>query len=161
MSVARFIQQRELHEYIWAAGWSLSHRLPPSRFVLSSVHCALWKGEATGWRWDVLNALINVTVSGHVFLWCETDTLRVSPMLWKKADVLMEKQHPPGVCKWWAYICLRTPLSCQEALLMTSKKLKALLLDKEIRTIFFEDIKELVIVLTTWYSSPMSLISLQ
>lgn len=34
------------------------------RCVLSSVRCALWKGEATGWGWDVLNPLINVTVPG-------------------------------------------------------------------------------------------------
>ncbi len=41
-------------------GKSLSHRL----CVLSFVHGALWKGEATGWGWDVFNALINVTDSG-------------------------------------------------------------------------------------------------
>lgn len=64
-----------------AAGRSLSHRptppprlppfLPPTpRFVSASARCALFKkkkgkkkkGEATGRRWGVLNALISVTV---------------------------------------------------------------------------------------------------
>lgn len=87
--------------------------------VLSSVHWALWKGEATGCGWDVFNALINVTVAGSSSLMWNRHLESVR-MLWKKADVLMEKKHPPGICKWWACICLHTPLSCQKAQIVTS-----------------------------------------
>ncbi len=41
-----------------------SAEISPLCVCLSSVHCSLWKGEATGWRWRVFRALINVTVSG-------------------------------------------------------------------------------------------------
>lgn len=56
-------------------------------------------------------------------LWCEADTRRVSPTLWGKAGVLIEKRHPWSVCK------LRGPhLSPHFCCLLSNNSRKASLL---------------------------------
>lgn len=86
---------------------------PTGGCVLSPLRCALWGGEATGRGWDVFQCINQCHAFRRVLFDVKQTRWECRPCCEKRADVLMEKQHPPGICKWRACICLRTPLSCQ------------------------------------------------
>lgn len=81
------------HLKCWSGGYTFV--TPSPRYALSSVHCALWKGETTGWEWDVLTPLINVTVS------------EPSSLMWNRHLESVAHAVRKRVMCWWRKSILR------------------------------------------------------
>lgn len=151
LSEAHAVRQRALHECVWAAGMKFVPPSAPVCLIFRSL-CCVRKGEATGWRWDVFNALINVTVPGaSSLMWNRhfesvAHAVRKRLMCWWRNSILR------GFANYGAYICLHTPLSCQEKI-----KMKWNLNFKEIKTFLGGDPRNLVKLRYStdhkWYNS--------
>lgn len=70
------------------------------RSVLSWARSPLWRGEATGWRWDVFNALINVTASSFDVEQTRRPRCEERLMCWWRNSILR------GFANYGPHICL-------------------------------------------------------